>query len=154
MLLSDFLAPGAVMPALKAPSKKQALLELSERAATLTGLSARAIFDALLQRERLGSTGVGNGVAIPHGKLAGLSRIQGVFARLDRGLDFDAIDAQPVDLIFVLLAPEGAGADHLRALSRIARLLRDSGTVNRLRGTRDAVALYSVLCGEATSHAA
>lgn len=155
MVLSDFLATGAVVPVLKATSKKQALLELAERASDLTALPGRAIFDALLQRERLGSTGVGNGVAIPHGRMAGLSCLFGLFARLDRPIAFESIDGHPVDLIFVLLAPEGAGADHLRALSRIARLLRDPGTVQRLRGTRDASALHSLLCGEpAKSNAA
>ena len=98
-----------------------------------------------MQRERLGSTGIGNGIAIPHGKLARLERLFGVFARLERPIDFEALDGQPVDLMFLLLAPEGAGADHLKALARIARLLRDPETAQKLRESRDAEALYAVL---------
>jgi nitrogen PTS system EIIA component len=154
MSLSDLLAPGAVVPALKVNSKKQALQEISERAAALTAIGEREIFDILLQRERLGSTGVGNGIAIPHGKLARLPRIFGLFARLERPIDFEAIDGQPVDLVFLLLAPETAGADHLRALSRIARILRDPQVVAKRRATRDAQALHAILCAEPASHAA
>ena len=154
MPLSDLLALDAVVPALRVNSKKQALQELSSRAAALTNLGERAIFDILLQRERLGSTGVGNGIAIPHGKLVKLPRLFGLFARLERPIEFEAIDGQPVDLIFVLLAPEAAGADHLRALSRIARVLRDSLVVQKLRATRDAAALHAILCTEPASHAA
>jgi PTS system nitrogen regulatory IIA component len=93
----------------------------------------------------LGTTGVGNGIAIPHGKLPGLTRLYGMFARLEQPIPFEAIDEQPVDLIFLLLAPEGAGADHLKALARVARLLRDQDTANKLRAARDAQALYAVL---------
>lgn len=107
MDLSDLISPQAVVPSLKVNSKKQALQELAAKAATVTGLPERDIFDTLLQRERLGSTGVGNGIAIPHGKLVALDRLVGLFARLDRPIDFDALDDQPVDLVFVLLAPEG-----------------------------------------------
>jgi PTS system nitrogen regulatory IIA component len=125
MDLSDLIDVPAIMPALRANSKKQLLQLLAEKAAQVTGLPEREIFDTILQRERLGSTGVGNGIAIPHGKLAGVKRITGVFARLESPVDFEALDDQPVDLVFLLLAPEGAGADHLKALSRIARVLRD-----------------------------
>ena len=121
---------------MKANSKKQLLQLLAEKAAGITGLPEREIFDTILQRERLGSTGVGNGIAIPHGKLAGVKRITGVFARLETPVDFEALDDQPVDLVFLLLAPEGAGADHLKALSRIARVLRDADTVAKIRGTQ------------------
>jgi PTS system nitrogen regulatory IIA component len=115
----------------------------------------RDIFDVLLQRERLGSTGLGQGVAIPHGKLRGLKRIVGLFARLAEPIDFDAVDGLPVDIVFLLLAPEGAGADHLKALARISRLLRDGTAVEKLRASRDAAALYALLTeGEASSHAA
>jgi PTS system nitrogen regulatory IIA component len=154
MPLSDLLALDAVIPALKVNSKKQVLQEIAERAQKLTSVGEREIFDILLQRERLGSTGVGNGIAIPHGKLAKFTRLFGLFARLERPIDFDAIDGQPVDLVFLLLAPEAAGADHLRALSRIARVLRDPAVVQKLRATRDAAALHAVLCGEHASHAA
>lgn len=154
MDLSDLIEVPAIMPALKANSKKQLLQLLAERASTITGLPEREIFDTILQRERLGSTGVGNGIAIPHGKLAGVSEISGVFARLESPIDFDALDDQPVDLVFLLLAPEGAGADHLKALSRIARVLRDADTVAKVRGTRDATAIHALLSETQGSKAA
>jgi PTS system nitrogen regulatory IIA component len=145
MLLSDLVAPNAVIPALKVNGKKQAIQELAARAAALTGEGERAIFEILTQREKLGSTGVGNGIAIPHGKLPKLRKLFGLFARLDRPIDFDALDGQPVDLVFLLLAPETAGADHLKALARVARLLRDQDVARKLRDSRDAEALYAVL---------
>jgi PTS system nitrogen regulatory IIA component len=145
MPLSDLVAPQAVVPALKVNSKKQALQELAARAAALTGRGEREILDILQQREKLGSTGVGNGIAIPHGKLPKLDRLFGLFARLDRPIDFEALDGQPVDLVFLLLAPEAAGADHLKALARVARLLRDPDTAKKLRDSRDADAIYAVL---------
>jgi PTS system nitrogen regulatory IIA component len=112
------------------------------------------VFDTLLQRERLGSTGLGEGIAIPHGKFAGLKRIVGIFARLAEPVDFEAVDGEPVDIVFLLLAPEGAGADHLKALARISRLLREGHAVDKLRASKDASALYAVLTAEATPHAA
>lgn len=145
MPLTDLVAPNAVIPALKVNTKKQALQELAARAAELTGQSERGVLEILLQREKLGSTGVGNGIAIPHGKLPKLGRLFGLFARLDRPVDFDALDGQPVDLIFLLLAPEGAGADHLKALARVARLLRDGEIARKLRDSRDVDAIYAVL---------
>ena len=145
MLLTDLVAPNAIIPALKVTSKKQVLVELSAKAAELSGQNERAILEILQQREKLGSTGVRNGIAIPHGKLPKLTRMFGMFARLDRAIDFEALDGQPVDLAFLLLAPEGAGADHLKALARVARLLRDQDTANKLRAARDAQALYAVL---------
>ncbi|MEM7299862.1 MAG: PTS IIA-like nitrogen regulatory protein PtsN [Pseudomonadota bacterium] len=154
MNLSDMLIPEAVLPNLKPNSKKQLLQELSARAAELTGLSERLVFDTLLQRERLGSTGVGNGVAIPHGKIASLSGISGIFARLAKPIEFDAQDDQPVDIVFLLLAPEGAGADHLKALSRIARVLRDKSIVEALRETDNADAIYAILTEFERSNAA
>ena len=113
MPLNDLVEANAILPALRVTTKKQALQDISDRAAEISGMSARDIFDALLQRERLGSTGVGGGIAIPHGKMPKTDRIFGVFARLERPIDFDALDGDPVDLIFLLIAPEGAGADHL-----------------------------------------
>ena len=155
MLLSDFISSDSVVASLKAKTKKQLLQDLSARAARLTGLQERDIFDVLLQRERLGSTGLGHGIAIPHGTIAGLKRIVGIFARLAEPVDFDAVDGQPVDIVFLLLAPEGAGADHLKALARISRLLREGSAVDKLRASRDAAALYAVLTeNEASSHAA
>jgi PTS system nitrogen regulatory IIA component len=148
MPLTDLLVPQAVVPALRVSSKKQALQELATRAAALSGQNEREVFEVLMQRERLGSTGIGSGIAIPHGKLAKLDRLYGAFARLERPIDFEALDGQPVDLMFLLLAPEGAGADHLKALARIARLLRDPEVARKLRESRDAEALYAVLTGE------
>jgi PTS system nitrogen regulatory IIA component len=149
----DLVSPNAIIPALKVNGKKQALQEIAAKAAALTGQSDRAILEILLQREKLGSTGVGNGVAIPHGKLAKLSNVFGLFARLERPVDFEALDGQPVDLIFLLLAPEGAGADHLKALARVARLLRDPEIARKLRDSRDADALYAVLAMPSASAA-
>ena len=143
MTITDLVAPEAILPALKVISKKQALQELAARAAALTGQNERSIFEVLLQREKLGTTAVGYGVAIPHGKLPKLEKLFGLFARLERPIDFEAMDGQPVDLIFLLLAPEGAGADHLKALARIARLLRDQDVAKKLRASRDAQAIYS-----------
>ncbi len=154
MPMLDFLSSEAVLPALRAPSKKPALQELGAQAARLTGLDERAIFDTLLQRERLGSTGIGDGIAIPHGKLPRLERMFGLVARLERPIDFEALDGQPVDLLFLLLAPEGAGADHLKALARVARALRQPGILDRIRAARDAAALYAVLTQESTPQAA
>jgi PTS system nitrogen regulatory IIA component len=145
MPLTDLVAPLAIIPALKVNGKKQALQELAAKAAELTGHNERTIFEILVQREKLGSTGVGNGIAIPHGKLAKLNKLFGLFARLERPIDFEALDGQPVDLVFLLLAPEGAGADHLKALARVARLLRDPDIAHKLRQSRDANALYAVL---------
>jgi nitrogen PTS system EIIA component len=155
MDLSDLLKPDAVLPSVHAQSKKQALQEVCAVAARLTGRAEREIFDVILQRERLGSTGVGQGVAIPHGKLHGLDRLVGVFARLARPVGFESLDDQPVDLVFLLLAPESAGADHLKALARIARVLREADVAQRLRAAEGATQLYSILTGPAaTSHAA
>jgi PTS system nitrogen regulatory IIA component len=153
MLLSDLVAPSAIIPALKVNGKKQTLQELAAKAAELSGQNERTVFETLLQREKLGSTGVGNGIAIPHGKLAKLTKLFGVFARLERPVDFEALDSQPVDLVFLLLAPEGAGADHLKALARVARLLRDPDVARKLRESRDPEALYAVLAMPSASAA-
>ena len=153
-MLSDLLAPDAVLPTLKVNSKKQAIQELAAKAAELAALPERQIFETLLQRERLGSTGVGNGIAIPHGKLPKIGRLFGLFARIERPIDFDALDSEPVDLVFLLLAPEAAGADHLKALARVARVLRDPQTAAKLRATRDAAALHALLTQPAASNAA
>lgn len=165
MDISDLISPQAVIANLRVTSKKQALQELAKRAADLLAggavagpgagtASEREIFDILMERERLGTTGVGSGIAIPHGKLHRLSGLRGLFAKLDRPIDFEAIDEQPVDLVFLLLAPEAAGADHLKALARVSRLLRDRATCEKLRGSESSDALYAVLTETATSHAA
>ncbi len=143
----ELVSPNAIIPALKVNGKKQALQEIAAKAAILTGQSERAILEILLQREKLGSTGVGNGVAIPHGKLAKLGQVFGLFARLERPVDFEALDGQPVDLVFLLLAPEGAGADHLKALASVSRVFRDRQTVAKLRGARSRDALFALLAG-------
>ncbi len=154
MDIADLITPAAVIPNLRATSKKQALQELAKKAAELTGLAERCIFDVLLEREKLGTTGVGNGIAIPHGKLADMTRLVGLFARLERPIGFDSIDEQPVDLIFLLLAPENAGADHLKALARVSRLLRDKAVCEKLRGTDNADGLYALLTESPASRAA
>ena len=154
MEISDLLGLDGVIPNLRASSKKQVIQELAKRAAEITGLPERTIFDVLMERERLGTTGVGHGIAIPHGKPATATRLYGVFARLEKPVDFESIDEQPVDLIFVLLAPESAGADHLKALARVSRLLRDKSACDKLRGTDNAEALYALLSESEASRAA
>jgi nitrogen PTS system EIIA component len=145
MSVADLLTPDAVIPSLKVASKKAAMQEIASRAAELVGQNERAVLEVLMQRERLGSTGVGSGIAIPHGKLPKLPGLFGLFARLGRPIDFEALDNQPVDLIFLLLAPEGAGADHLKALAQVARLLRDPAVARKLRESDEPEALYAVL---------
>lgn len=154
MEIADLLGPGSVIATLRASTKKQILQELSRRATTLTGLHERVIFDVLWERERLGSTGMGMGTAIPHGKVPGLERPVGLFARMERPIDFEAVDERPVDLIFVLLTPESAGADHLKALARVSRLFRDRAMCEKLRGTDSVDALTALLTDRAASHAA
>ncbi len=154
MLISDFLTADSILPDLDANSKKQVLQELARAGADVSGSNQRQIFDILLERERLGSTGVGGGVAIPHGRLAGLDRLCGVFARLARPVSFEAVDDQPVDLVFMLLAPEEAGADHLRALSRVSRVLRDGDVCARLRNAPSTEALADILLESEKSRAA
>jgi PTS system nitrogen regulatory IIA component len=145
MEIADLLSADSVLPKLRVSGKKQALQELSKRAATLTNLPERQIFEVILERERLGTTGVGGGIAIPHGRLPKLDRIHGIFARLEQPIDYEAVDEQPVDLIFLLLAPEAAGADHLKALARVSRMLRDRNITEKLRGSEGREALYAIL---------
>ena len=145
MNISDLLAPEAVIASLKVNGKKQLLQGLAERAAQVTHLPERKIFETLTERERLGSTGVGQGIAVPHGRLAGIDTIAGIFARLETPIEYDSVDKQPVDLVFMLLAPEGAGADHLKALARVSRLLRNHQAVEKLRAASKPEALYAIL---------
>jgi PTS system nitrogen regulatory IIA component len=154
MDIADILTPDSVIASLRVTSKKQVLQELARRAAPIAGLPERLIFDVLLERERLGSTGIGMGVAIPHGRIAELGRLHGLFARLERPIDFAAIDDRPVDLIFLLLAPESAGADHLKALARVSRLFRNAAVCEKLRGTDNKDALYALLTDGSASAAA
>jgi nitrogen PTS system EIIA component len=150
MDIADLITPSSIVAQLRVANKKHALQELAKRAAAMTGVHERAIYDVLLERERLGSTGIGMGIGIPHGKLPGLTRLYGIFARLERPIPFEAIDDQSVDLIFLLLAPESAGADHLKALALVSRLLRDRAVCEKLRGTDNADALFALLTDAAT----
>ena len=154
MELTSIIMPEMVVANLRANSKKQVLHELSELAAQKIESSEHEILDTLLQRERLGSTGTGNGVAIPHGKLPNMDGILGAFARIGKPIAFDAIDDQPVDLFFMLLAPEGSGADHLKALSKIARILRDEKKLGALRSAQDVDEIYKILISEVDANAA
>lgn len=153
MDIDQILQRDAVIANLRATSKKQLLQELSKAAASAFSLDARQVFETLLDRERLGSTGVGSGLAIPHGKMAPLEGLHGLFARLEKPVEFDAIDDQPVDLVFLLLAPEGAGADHLKALARISQILRDHDFCEKLRGSDNPDAIYALLMEEGNSNA-
>ena len=154
MEINDLISSDVVVANLKATSKKQVLHNLARRASKKTGVNERDIFDVLMERERLGSTGVGNGIAIPHGKLPELERLHGLFALLEQPVDFQAIDEHPVDLIFLLLAPESSGADHLKALAKISRLLRNTGICDKLRGSETSDALYAILTANMENQAA
>jgi len=145
---ADLITSDCVIANLKASNKKQVLQELARKAAKLTGQDEEAIFETLAERERLGTTGIGHGIAIPHGKLAGLDRVYGVFAKLDRPVDFDAIDDQPVDLIFLLLAPANCGADHLKALAKVSRMLRDRILCEKMRGSTSCDAIYALMMNQ------
>lgn len=148
MELADLLVPGAVIAGVKTTSKKQLLGSLAAHAGKLLGMDERRILEAILERERLGSTGLGGGVAIPHAKLGNLKSVMGVFMQLETPLDFNSLDGKPVDLVFLLLAPEDAGAEHLKALARVSRLFRDQAALAKLRGSSSSDALYALL----TSH--
>jgi PTS system nitrogen regulatory IIA component len=152
--LSDMISVEAVDARLGAANKKALFQQLAAGAAKLTGLPAKDIFACINERERLGSTGFGDGIAIPHGKIEGLPGIFGYFARLSTPIEFQAIDNLPVDLVFLLLSPPDAGADHLKALARVSRALRDRQTVAKLRGARSKDAIFALLAGVETLHAA
>lgn len=156
MNLADILDSRSVLPNVKVQSKKHLLQELAHAASEFTAMPQHVILETLVRRENLGSTGLGQGVAIPHGKIRELGQVYGLFARLAMPVDFDAADNEPVDLVFLLLAPEHAGADHLKALARISRLLRDTDVTTKLRGTDSAAGLYAILTEPSTkaSHAA
>ena len=154
MDLSDIISAKQVAPHFKARCKKQALEALAEFAAGMIDGDASALLSALQERERLGSTGMGGGVAIPHGRVAGLSRIYGFLALLDEPIDFEAVDGEPVDIIFLLLTPDQFGAEHLKALARISRVLRDRSVCESLRGAQSAEAAHAILAIKATSDAA
>jgi PTS system nitrogen regulatory IIA component len=147
MQLADFLDLEAIKPALPGGSKRSVLQQLANLAAQKTGLDSAAILATVTEREQLGSTGFGQGVAIPHGKIEGLDRIYCLFVRLAEPVDYKAIDSRPVDLLFLLLSPPDAGADHLKALAAISRVTRHGATLERLRGARSRDALAAVLIG-------
>ena len=147
---SDLLTPDAVLAGLAAVAKKPLFQQLAAIAAGQAPVDPRLVVDRLQERERLGSTGFGAGVAIPHGKIEGLPRVAGVFARLTTPIDFGAIDGLPVDLVFLLLSPTDAGADHLKALARVSRRLRDRAFVAKLRGAGSQDALWALLAGGET----
>jgi len=155
MEITDLINLDSIVPDLKASSKKQTLQELAQHAEKIIPQAHHEILNVLLERERLGTTGVGHGVAIPHGKFPTLDRPYGLFARLNHPVDFEAVDDQPVDLIFLLLVPETAGADHLKALAKVSRTLRDKATCEKLRGSESGDALYAILTTTPqSSHAA
>jgi nitrogen PTS system EIIA component len=154
MELGDILAADGIVPQLAATTKKQALEELAALASKSTGLDARELFNALQHRERLGSTGLGRGIAIPHVKFKSLKNIVCIFARLSTPVDFESSDGEPVDLLFLLLAPEHAGGDHLKALARISRLVREPATLDKLRNAPDKAALKTLLTQPAPPQAA
>ena len=154
MNLSDFIDFASIRTKMSAESKRQLLQSLGQVAAQKLGLEPGVVVDAVLEREKLGSTGFGGGVAIPHGKVEGLTRIYGLVARLDEPVDYDAIDKMPVDLVFFLLSPPDAGADHLRALAAISRLVRQDTAIEKIRGARDRDALAAVLISTEEAHAA
>ena len=154
MEIADLLSPDAVLAHVKATTKKQVLQEMAHKAALLTQLPERRIFETLTEREKLGSTGMGQGIAIPHGRVAGVEKLTGLFAQLDHPVDFDSMDDQPVDLVFLLLAPEGAGADHLKALARVSRLLRNQTICEKLRAAPQAATLYALLTEPSAAQAA
>jgi PTS system nitrogen regulatory IIA component len=143
--LDDLIAPGAVLANVPASSKKAVLTTLGATAAARWGLAPRAVVDALAKREKLGSTGFGGGVAIPHARLEEVDRVHGAFLQLARPVDFDAVDDQPVDLVFMLLSPARGSADHLKALARVSRRLREPNLAAKLRGAGSADALYALL---------
>jgi len=145
MQIAELLSPEGVLPSLKVKDKKALLRELAAKAATITHLPKDRILETLIERERLGTTGVGQGIAIPHGRLADVGKITGLFARLETPIEYDAVDNEPVELVFMLLAPEGSGADHLKALARVSRLLRNQAACEKLRKAATAEALYAIL---------
>jgi nitrogen PTS system EIIA component len=147
MHLADFLDCDAIKPALPAGNKRSLMQQMANLAAQRLGVKSAAVLGGLNEREQIGSTGFGQGVAIPHAKIDGLERVYGLFARLGEPVDYKAIDNRPVDLVFLLLSPPDAGAEHLKALAAISRVTRDAATLERLRGARSRDALAALLLG-------
>lgn len=148
MNIADIMTEKNIFIGIKSNSKREFLQELSSHAAELTGLDERTIFDTLLERENLGSTGFGGGTALPHGRFENLDRVYAFLAKPTSPLDFDAIDGKPVDLVFALLSPEGNGADHLTALAKLSRILKDEALCQKLRQIYKPVELYALLNNE------
>ena len=147
MQLSEFLDYDAIKPSLSGGNKRSLLQQLAGLAGQRLGMDSAAILASLSERERIGSTGFGQGVAIPHGKIEGLGQIYGLFVRLAEPIDYKALDRQPVDLVFLLLSPPEAGAEHLKALAAISRVTRHAATLEKMRGARSRDALAAVLMG-------
>lgn len=147
MQLSEFIDIAATRTNLSVRNKRQLLQSLGQAAAQKLGVDAAAIAESISERERLGSTGFGGGVAIPHGKIEGLEKVFGLVARLEEPIDYGAIDKMPIDIVFLLLSPPEAGADHLRALAAISRVIRHGETIEKMRGARNRDALAAVLLG-------
>lgn len=145
MKISEIMGENCVMVGLKAQNKRQLLQDMSKKAAELTSISERTIFDSLLERENLGSTGFGGATALPHARIAEADKVYGFFAKLSSPVDFEAIDSKPVDLVFMLISPEGSGADHLTALAKASRILKDEATCDKLRQTSNAEEIYALL---------
>lgn len=154
MQLSDLLRPAAVKVVANVSSKKRLFQDLSDIVSSVHGLDAAAVFSALQERENLGPTGVGHGVALPHARLDGLDRVIGAFVRLEKPLDFDAVDRQPVDLVFALFAPDGSGVDHLKALALVSRTMRDGNICAKLRANDDPDTLHTILTEAHSTRAA
>ena len=153
MDMATILAANAVRVFSTVSSKKRLFQNLGEIAAADFGVPARRVVEALLERESLGPTGVGHGIALPHARIAGLERVHGIFVRLDKAIEFDAVDRKPVDLVFALFAPEDAGVDHLKALALVSRTMRDPALYAKLRANADPATLHAVLT-EARTHQA
>jgi PTS system nitrogen regulatory IIA component len=154
MKIAEILSPEAVRAGIRVQGKKRLFLEIAEMTEGMFGLDADAVRLAMSEREALGPTGVGHGVAIPHARLPDISRVQGLFLRLDQPVEYDSVDRKPVDLVFALLAPASSGAEHLRALASVSRALRDEGTCRKLRSTDDVSAIYAILTDGLASRAA
>lgn len=154
MQLSKILQSNAVKSIASCTSKKRLFHDIGEMAETCYGLKPSAVIDALIDRENLGPTGVGHGVALPHARLVGVDDVKGIFLRLEKPLNFDAVDRQPVDLVFALIAPENAGVDHLKALALVSRTFRDASICAKLRANSDPVTLFTILTAVGSSQAA
>lgn len=145
MKISEIMSVNSIVLSIKANNKRQLLQELAKKASEVSGINDRTIFDTILERENLGSTGFGGGTALPHGRLEELNKVYGIFARLNTPIDFDSIDGKPVDLVFLLISPESSGADHLTALAQISRILKDEATCTKLRAAADKEEIHALL---------